>query len=41
MALQLLALVTVNWLFFSEAIKMFYSPVYAGDSARVHTCDKN
>ncbi len=27
--------------FFSEAIKMFYSPVYAGDSARVHTCDKN
>lgn len=40
MALQLLALVTVNWLFFSKAIKMFYSPVCAGHSARVHTCDE-
>lgn len=39
MAPQLLALVTVNWLF-SKAIKMFYSPVCAGDSARVHTCDE-
>lgn len=40
MALQLLALVTVNWPL-SGAVKVFYGPCLCRDSVRVHTCEES